>query len=108
MKKKYFMTEAANFVEMKFNSTQKKLQKINLNGLTLLKTKKKLNVLEFLKELLSKLHIIKSDGTIYTGIEAFREIWREIKFLKFLDFLLKFKLFHLIASFAYKIWLKTR
>ena len=34
------MTEAANFVEMKFNSTQKKLQKINLNGLTLLKTKK--------------------------------------------------------------------
>ena len=108
MKKKVFYDGSCKLCRNEIQFYSKKIAKDKFEWINIVEDKKKLNVLEFLKELLSKLHIIKSDGTIYTGIEAFREIWREIKFLKFLDFLLKFKLFHLIASFAYKIWLKTR
>ena len=109
MKKKVFYDGSCKLCRNEIQFYSKKIAKDKFEWINIVEDKKEVKCSGVSKkELLSKLHIIKSDGTIYTGMEAFREIWREIKFLKFLDFLLKFKLFHLIASFAYKIWLKTR
>ncbi len=109
MKKKVFYDGSCKLCRSEIQFYSKKIAKDKIEWINIVKNQKEVKCSGVSKkELLSKLHIIKTDGTICTGIDAFREIWKEIKFLKFLDFLLKFKLFHLIASLAYKIWLKTR
>ena len=66
---------------MKFNSTQKKIAKDKFEWINIVKDKKEVKCSGVSKkELLSKLHIIKSDGTIYTGIEALEKYGKKLNF----------------------------
>ncbi len=59
-------------------------------------------------DLLSVFHIQEENGNFVKGVEAFKVLWGQFKYLKILSFLLKFRYINIFANSIYKIWLKKR
>ena len=79
-----------NWIDL--NSKNKDLQKLGINK----------------KELLKSLHIQLYDGRVIKGVNAFRIIWREYPFLKFLSYILDFKITRIFARPIYKLLVKIK
>lgn len=83
---------------------KKKFEWIDLNSKA-----KDLKILGIDKKFLSKsLHIQMGDGKIVKGVNAFRIIWREYRYLKFLSYILDFKIMRIIARPIYNFLVKIK
>lgn len=59
-------------------------------------------------ELIESLHIQLHNGRVIKGVDAFRIIWREYPFLKFLSYILDFKIIRIIAKPIYRLLVKIK
>lgn len=54
------------------------------------------------------LHVIDKNKNIKVGVDAFIIIWQELKYWKFLAYLININFIKKITSFFYKIWARKR
>ena len=59
-------------------------------------------------QLLKSLHIQLSDGRIIKGVDAFRIIWREYPYLKFVSYILDIRIIKILARPIYKFLVKLK
>tara|TARA_Y100000991_G_C21774136_1_gene264350 strand:+ start:33 stop:383 length:351 start_codon:yes stop_codon:yes gene_type:complete len=79
-----------NWIDL--NSKNKDLQSLGINK----------------NKLLESLHIQMQDGRIVKGVNAFKVIWREYPYLKFISYVLDFRIMRIIARPIYKILVKIK